>query len=200
MRNKGRKAGITIEIALSIALSVIVLFLVIGLFSENLKTMMSRIGLKSFFRASEKTTVADWGDDPTATQINVQIAADYGLSSEHKKAKAAIEDYYNNKSTNGRLNDLKADQRNLAKELTKYALSGKSTDYLRTLEEPISSSDMSYLKFGSLNGIRLGENSYGHYTEINENNGERIRWDNDYFNSENSNDRLKSISKIESKF
>ena len=120
--------------------------------------MMSKLGLKNFFKASEKTTVADWGNDPTATQINVQIAADYGLSNEHKKAKAAIEDYYNNRNKE---NNTVMDKLGLAEELTKFAKSGKLDAEPRTIlrEAKTSDNSLSYYDFAQANGIIWDWNS-----------------------------------------
>lgn len=75
-----RNAEVTIEITLSIALSVIVLFLALGLFSSNLSTMAANSGIRRLFNnnSATKTVQQNWGNNPTASQVNVQIVADQG--------------------------------------------------------------------------------------------------------------------------
>lgn len=85
-RRNRKKAEITIEVTLSIALSILVLFLALGLFSNNISTMAANSGIARLFNRSDKTSVNSektkydsWGNNPTATQVNVQIVADQGV-------------------------------------------------------------------------------------------------------------------------
>lgn len=93
-----RRAGVTVEVSLSIILSVLVLFLVIGLFSENLKTLAANCGLANFLsktKTENLTSRKSWGTlgDATATQVNVQVVADQGLQTYIANAQAIIEKY-----------------------------------------------------------------------------------------------------------
>ncbi len=124
----GKKlAGITIEVTLSIALSLVVMFLMFGLFSDNLQTMAANSGLfKFFFRQNNeiaKTAQTKWKTDPTKTvvtvyapksQTNVEVIADQGLE---------LKKYYDNvqNSINELINKpvlTPAEQMNLAKYIT----------------------------------------------------------------------------------
>lgn len=97
---KSKKAGITIEIALSLALMVVVLFLVLGLFSNNLQAIAKNSGILNFFNKkneiSKTFNTADYQKvDPTQTQVNVQVVADQGLDFYLAKAQATVDQYKN---------------------------------------------------------------------------------------------------------
>lgn len=88
-------AAITIEITLSVALAVVVLFALLGLFSDNLSTMAANSGIHNLFNKKPSMEQADssWGRNPTATQVNVQIVADQGLDWYLKNAQDTIDKY-----------------------------------------------------------------------------------------------------------
>lgn len=93
---KTKKAGITIEIALSLALMVVVLFLVLGLFSNNLQAIASHSGILNFFSKKNEVaktfSTADYQKvDPTQTQVNVQVVADQGLDFYLAKAQNTVD-------------------------------------------------------------------------------------------------------------
>lgn len=83
-----KKAAITIEVTLSVALSILVLFLALGLFSDNLATMAANSGLQNLFNKSQKTTYSTQTVNPTKTAINVnelsqenvQVVASQGIT------------------------------------------------------------------------------------------------------------------------
>lgn len=90
---KRLKAVVTIEVVMAIALSVVVLFLVLGLFSENIQTMATKGKLAEMNRHNDaKTSFEPQAVDPTQTQINVQMVGDLGtLAWYHSQAQATIE-------------------------------------------------------------------------------------------------------------
>lgn len=100
---KTKKAGITIEIALSLALMLVVLFLVLGLFSNNLQGIAKNSGIMQIFNKSKSSdklygsntfSISDrQGTDPTQTQVNVQVVADQGLDYYLTQAQNTIDQY-----------------------------------------------------------------------------------------------------------
>lgn len=78
--NPQRKLGaITIEVAIGIILAVIVLFVAIGLFNENLANMLTGSNIKNMFLNNNKTTYGSFNRDYADSQINVQIMGEQGL-------------------------------------------------------------------------------------------------------------------------
>lgn len=91
-------AAITIEIGLSLALALVVLFSLLALFSDNLDAM-AKGGINNLFNRDNSTnrdnlaTKTAWvpsGNDPTRTQINVAIVGSQGLTL------VTLDDYVNN--------------------------------------------------------------------------------------------------------
>lgn len=84
-----RKASVSIEFVLSALLGIVVLFMVLGLFSNNLEAMTSNSGIKGIFHnsteqanfAPSRTTYDVSTDNHTVTkaQIEVSIVGDQGL-------------------------------------------------------------------------------------------------------------------------
>ena len=82
---------VSIEIILSIALSVVALFFILGLFSDNLHTMATTGKLAQMNNNNETKTQFAEGN-PTKTEINVQLVGDQGtLAWYNAQAKATIE-------------------------------------------------------------------------------------------------------------
>lgn len=89
-----KKAAITIEVTLSVALSILVLFLALGLFSDNLATMAANSGIQNLFNRSNQTAKTYYShqkQDPTKTAVNmntsqvlVQIAGSQGGTNDTK--------------------------------------------------------------------------------------------------------------------
>lgn len=156
--------------------------------------MVSRTGLRKATFSNEIRTAYSTNVGNSPVEVNVQVTADQGLSAIHKQAKADIDDYYNNKSTNGVLNN-PSDATGLAKALTKYALSAKSTDYEANLKELIPGTSTKYKDFGNPNGIRFEDNItyYGN---------EKARWstENTPLTTTNANNRLSNIQAVQKEF
>lgn len=78
-----RKTGaITVEVGIGIALTIVVLFVAIGLFNENLSGMISSSGFANMFSNQNKTTYSSFNRDYTAadSQLNVQLIGEQGLA------------------------------------------------------------------------------------------------------------------------
>lgn len=76
---RGRKsAGVTLELILAITLAVLVMFFILGLVGDNLKTMVANSGFQNMFENKQKVTYGKQNFDPT--QVNVQVLADQGLT------------------------------------------------------------------------------------------------------------------------
>lgn len=82
--NRARQASLTVEISLTVVLASLTLIMILGLFSEQLRTMASDMSFKRLFSKNsatgvEKTAPVTYSQDPTASQINVQVVAEQGL-------------------------------------------------------------------------------------------------------------------------
>lgn len=96
-----KRAGITVELLLAVVLAVVVLFLILGLFSNNLKHMVVNGNISRIFaNNSAKTAYSSWGANPTQTQVNVQTVADNGLDWYLDQAQAALTNYIANPPKN----------------------------------------------------------------------------------------------------
>lgn len=80
MKHSRKSGAITVEVAIGIALAVIVVLVALGLFSENLATMISSSGFANMFKNSNKTTYSSFSSDYTNSQVNVQLIGEQGLA------------------------------------------------------------------------------------------------------------------------
>ena len=80
-KNYCKKSGaITVEVAIGIALAVVVLVVTIGLFSENLSAMVSNSRIVNMFDNTNKSTYDNFNRDYTGAQVNVQLIGEQGLA------------------------------------------------------------------------------------------------------------------------
>lgn len=88
MRGKrGKLAAISTEVALSLVLAVAVLFVILGLFGDNVKNMIADSNFKNIFSNNAlKTGFNSFSKDYTNSQINVQIMGEQGLEMLRRKA------------------------------------------------------------------------------------------------------------------
>ena len=121
-----RKAEVTLELAVGLMLSAVVLILVIGMFHDNTATLANNTNFKNLTGdTSNKTDYEAWETDPA--DVNISGAAGVGgLSFWNNTALAEIEDIL----SSGALS--KREKRELAKWLTVYGCSG-TTDPNSTL-------------------------------------------------------------------
>lgn len=129
-----RKASVSIEFVLSALLGIVVLFMVLGLFSNNLEAMTSNSGMKGLFHnsteqanfAPSRTTYEVSTDNHTVTkaQIEVSIVGDQGLEWFKKQALVTIQRLGPQTTlTAGQMADLKS-------ALTVYAVANSTTSSL----------------------------------------------------------------------
>lgn len=87
-RAKRSIASISTEVAIGTALAVVGLFVVIGLFNDNVANMATHFSLKNIFNADSagKTTYSSYDRDYTSSEVNVQITGEQGLEMLRKKA------------------------------------------------------------------------------------------------------------------
>lgn len=146
-----KTAGVTIEVSLAMALGIVILFLAIGIFSENLKTMALSSGMQNLFNKDKTAAKTEgWGtgksitlaNDPTASQENVQVVASQGLTLNQyvANAQATINQYTTTPPTT------EAQMEDLAKALTIYAVSIGTTNNINNF-------------VATKNGIRINFNS-----------------------------------------
>lgn len=93
-----KPAEISIEISLSLVMSVVVLFLVLGLFGNSIQNIAEASGLRNLFSRNNEAakTLQDQryaAKNPAQTQVNVQLVADQGLSYYISNAQATIAKY-----------------------------------------------------------------------------------------------------------
>lgn len=83
----GRKPGtVSTEVVIGISLSIVVLFVALGLFSDNLSAMVSNSNLGNAFNNTGKTLFSSFNRDYSDSQINVQIMGEQGLAMLRRKA------------------------------------------------------------------------------------------------------------------
>lgn len=87
MKSKCKSAMITVELAVSLVLVVVVLFVTLGLFGDNIKDMVANGNIKNIFNGeSIRTFFASWNKDYSGSQIDVQVMGEQGLEQLRKKA------------------------------------------------------------------------------------------------------------------
>lgn len=152
-----KRAEITIEMAIAIAMSVVVVLLVLKLFGGNISTIVKNSGIGRLLYKDNSIAKTAWADDPTKTQINVQIVADQGsLAQYHNDAAAAIERY----ETESHTDTLTAENiENLALQLTIYAESGPSGMPPNALLDKTFAKNpsLTYWNFGKKYGILVAD-------------------------------------------
>jgi len=100
--NAARRAGVTVEVVIAIILALSVLFLVLGLFSDNLKTIADNAGINNLVKKDTSTVTANakLNKNYTNSVVNVQIAGQQGLQWFMNNTQKQI-DVLNTKSTTG---------------------------------------------------------------------------------------------------
>lgn len=173
-----KKAGITIEVMLSASLAIVVLFLILGLFGNNLKTMMTGSGFKRVF--TNNTTSADQSfDEYTNSKEIVSSQGNYRIVGEQGVEKTVADWEIEAQGEVDKLKDktslTDAERMNLAKWLT-----------ILGMANPSPSKRAECRRIGLLNKIDL-QFSQGH-TIVSEQND--ITWSNDPNTMVTSNDSI----------
>ena len=81
-----RVAMITVELAVSLALIVVVLFVALGLFGDNLKSVVENSNFKNVFNKDDSKFFSNYGKDYASSQIVVQVMGEQGLKQLRRKA------------------------------------------------------------------------------------------------------------------
>lgn len=76
IRSSRKLAGVTLELILAITLAVLVLFFLLGIFGDNLKSMVVSSRMSNMFDNTQKASYGKQAFDPT--QVNVQVLASQG--------------------------------------------------------------------------------------------------------------------------
>lgn len=76
IRSSRKLAGVTLELILAITLAVLVLFFLLGIFGDNLKSMVASSRMSNMFDNTQKASYGKQAFDPT--QVNVQVLAEQG--------------------------------------------------------------------------------------------------------------------------
>jgi len=171
-----KRAEITIEMAIAIAMSVVVVLLVLKLFGGNISTIVKNSGIGRLLYKDNSIAKTAWADDPTKTQINVQIVADQGsLAQYHNDAAAAIERY----ETESHTDTLTAENlENLALQLTIYAESGPTGVRPNELlmAKFAKNPALTYVQFGINHGVRLYLTQYMTTAMLSNQVGKKYQW------------------------
>lgn len=87
MKHRCKSAMITVELAVSLLLVVVVLFVTLGLFGDNIRDMVANGNFKNIFNGeSIRTFFANWGKNYNTSQIDVQVMGEQGLEQLRRKA------------------------------------------------------------------------------------------------------------------
>lgn len=155
-----KKAEVTLEAVLAVALSAIVLFFVLGLFGDNVSTMVQNSRIYQLFNKdnSKKTSWEKYDNDPTKTQMNVQIVADQAtLSWYHNQALQQIEKL-------AAITDPLTDQQtiDLAKFLTIFSQSApQGVNKTKALTETyVEGTNITYYQLARNNSIVINDIEY----------------------------------------
>ena len=82
-----KSAMITVELAISLVLVLVVLFFTLGLFGNNLKDMFASSNFKNVFNGEDvKTFFAMFNRNYSNSQIDIQLLGQQGLQVVRKKA------------------------------------------------------------------------------------------------------------------
>jgi len=103
--NKNRLGLITVELAVSLVLIAVVIFVTLGLFSDNLKDMVSNGNFKNVFSKDDSTFFSKSSMDYASSQITVQVMGEQGLRQLRRKANnnaiPLIENPFDDTNSNG---------------------------------------------------------------------------------------------------
>lgn len=182
-----KKANLSLELILSSALGLCVLFLVLGLFGNNLKDMFDHGNMNNLFNnKAEATSYSKWGKNYSNSQVEVAVVAEQGLSAYHDNAQKTIESL-------AKLPVLTDEQKiSLAEALTVYGESGSKAP-----DEEISQ----YNNLKNSNQIKI---DFGNCTTRVLSIDKKYNWSNDNsslnYNSNNEKARIQNVIAIHAKF
>lgn len=183
---KQKQASVTMEIVFAILLTLGVIFVSLGMYSDNIKNMMDNGGVQNVFnKTSAKTEYDKWGIDPTRNQITApEVEAtswEAILAGYNDKAKTKIEEYYAQTQSGTVLTD--TDKMDLAMWLAIYANSSKVGYGKTLLQNSPAGASWDYYGFGLNQNIDFS--AFVQKYELTINSGlpseKTISWDNSNF-------------------
>lgn len=91
LRFKNRRAMVTVELAVTLVLIVVALFVTLGLFNNNLRDMVANSNIKNLFNGNgARTLFSFFNKDYKNAQVYVQIMGEQGLQILRKKANNGV--------------------------------------------------------------------------------------------------------------
>lgn len=91
LRFKNRRAMVTVELAVTLVLIVVALFVTLGLFNNNLRDMVANSNFKNLFNGNgSRTFFSFFNKDYKNAQVYVQIMGEQGLQILRKKANNGV--------------------------------------------------------------------------------------------------------------
>lgn len=93
---KKLSAGLSVELTISIALVTVALFVTLGLFSDNLKEMITSGNLQKFFLGGDKTKYSAFNRDYSNAGVETLMTGEQGLEQIRKLANNASDELINN--------------------------------------------------------------------------------------------------------
>lgn len=105
MRNK-MIAAVSTEVAIGMAVAIVALFVVLGIFGDNLSSIVANSNIGNVFKNNDsETEYASYDRDYSDSQVNVQIMGEQGLEMLRRKANnkaiEIIEESFSNSNPNG---------------------------------------------------------------------------------------------------
>lgn len=101
LKSRRRSGAVTTEVAVGIGLAVVVLFVAIGLFNDNISAMISNSSIANIFNSGGKTTYSSFNRDYSDSQVNVQIMGEQGLGMLRQRANNKSIDIINQDFSSG---------------------------------------------------------------------------------------------------
>lgn len=85
-KNKIRQGNVSIELVIGIVLSVVVLFVALGLFNDNLSDIVLNSNLKNIFYGNTRTEFTSFNRNYSDSQVDIQVTGEQGLEVLRRKA------------------------------------------------------------------------------------------------------------------
>lgn len=99
--NKAKSAMAIVELVVGVLLVTVVIFIVLGLFGDNLKTMFASGHFKNIYEGEEdRTRFSSWSKNYSGSQIDVMVVGEQGLDQLRMKANNSSDDIIENLGLN----------------------------------------------------------------------------------------------------
>ena len=157
-----KKAGVTVELILAVMLAVVVLFFILSIFGDNLKTMMANSNIHNMFNNTNKATYTTQASPQTTVSIGdpaevpTQITGEQGLQQILTQAQQKIDNYINNPPKNEQQ----------VEDLAKWASIATTVRTADPNGLPVSSISDTDVRFVATYGIGVNERTSSFNTTI----------------------------------